>query len=53
MKEGDIMLTMRGLKVRIVSLDKVPCTNNWITVWDIENEFCFYMSPLSLKPLTK
>jgi hypothetical protein len=53
MKEGQIMLTARGEKVKIVSLDKVPCTINWITVWSYNANSEVYCNPDGLKPLTQ
>jgi hypothetical protein len=51
MKEGDIMQTMRGNKVRIISTTPETFPKDRIPVFDIENKFCFYIHPLSLRPL--
>jgi hypothetical protein len=51
MKEGQTYKTQRGTLVRIISLERVACTKNWITVKDIENGFSFYISPDSLIPI--
>jgi hypothetical protein len=51
MKEGDIMQTMRGNKVRIIDLNPAFAPKERISVFDIENKFCFYIHPSSLRPL--
>ncbi len=53
MKEGDIMQTMRGDKVRIISIEPLQFPKDRITVFNIDMGFCFYIHPMSLKPLTK
>ncbi len=56
LKIGDIVLTGRGERVEVVSLDKVPCTTNWITVKTLDNPkgmkpVCIYISPDGLRAI--
>jgi hypothetical protein len=55
MKEGDIMQTTRGEKVRII--DATPANGpvyapkERISVWNIEGGFCTWIHPASLRPI--
>jgi hypothetical protein len=50
-KEGDIMQTIHGTKVRIISTEVLKYPEGRITVWNVDYRFCFYIHPESLKPL--
>jgi hypothetical protein len=51
MKEGQTYLTTRGTLVKVICIERVGCTTNWVTVWDVKNKLCFYISPDSLRPI--
>jgi len=51
MKAGDIMKTIHGTKVQILSTEVLKYPAGRITVRNIDFGFCFYLHPESLKPL--
>lgn len=51
MKEGDIMQTTRGDKVRIIDLNPPFAPKERISVMNIAFGHCLYIHPLSLKPI--